>query len=115
MTVGRAGRELIFLRADGKPWGPSHQQRPLTEASRIAAVEPAATFHVLRHTYASSLAMKGVPTGVIAAQLGHSGTRMTEKHYAHLAPSYVTDIVRASLPPLANFKPSNVVPIVGRS
>jgi len=115
LAAGRAGRELIFLRADGKPWGPSHQQRPLTEASRIAAVEPAATFHVLRHTYGSSLAMKGVPMGVIAAQLGHSDTRMTEKHYAHLAPSYVADTVRASLPPLADFKPGNVVLIAGRS
>jgi hypothetical protein len=33
--------------------------------------------------------MRGVPMGVIAEQLGHAGTRMTEKHYAHLAPSYV--------------------------
>jgi integrase len=114
LIAGRAGRELIFLRADRKPWGPSHQQRPLTEASRIAAVEPAATFHILRHTYGSSLAMKGVPMGVIAAQLGHSDTRMTERHYAHLAPSYVAETVRAALPALANFKPSNIVPIVGR-
>jgi hypothetical protein len=29
------------------------------------------------------------PVGVVAAQLGHADTRMTEKHYAHLAPSYV--------------------------
>ena len=29
--------------------------------------------------------------GVIAVLLGHSDTRMTEKHYAHLAPSYVAD------------------------
>jgi hypothetical protein len=25
---------------------------------------------------------------------------MTEKHYAHLSPSYVADTVRAALPPL---------------
>jgi hypothetical protein len=30
--------------------------------------------------------MNGVPIAVIAAQLGHADTRMTEKHYAHLAP-----------------------------
>jgi hypothetical protein len=35
--------------------------------------------------------------GVIAAQLGHSDTRVTEKHYAHLAPSYVADTIRAAL------------------
>jgi integrase len=38
--------------------------------------------------------MRGVPMGVIAAQLGHSDTRMTEKHYAHLAPSYPTPSVQ---------------------
>ena len=55
--------------------------------------------------------MRGVPLGVIAAQLGHSDTRMTEKHYAHLAPSYVADTIRASLPPLADFVKSNVAPL----
>ena len=35
--------------------------------------------------------MRGVPMGVIAEQLGHADTRMTEKHYAHLAPSYIAD------------------------
>jgi integrase len=44
--------------------------------------------------------MKGVGLGVIAAQLGHSDTRMTEKHYAHLAPSYVADTIRAHFPTL---------------
>jgi hypothetical protein len=38
--------------------------------------------------------MRGVPMGVIAEQLGHAGQRMTEKHYAHLAPSYVADTIR---------------------
>jgi hypothetical protein len=36
--------------------------------------------------------------GVIAEQLGHADTRMTEKHYAHLAPSYVADTIRAHFP-----------------
>jgi integrase len=111
LTAGRGGLELIFRRADGGAWGPSHQQRPLSEASKIAKVEPPATFHILRHTYGSSLAMKGVPMVVIAAQLGHADTRMTEKHYAHLAPSYVADTIRANLPPLGAFEQGNVVGI----
>ena len=109
LTAGRLGNELIFHRGDGKAWGPSHQQRPLEEASSAAKIDPPATFHILRHTYASSLAMKGVPMGVIAAQLGHSDTRMTEKHYAHLAPSYVADTIRASLPALDILEPTNIV------
>ena len=44
--------------------------------------------------------MAGVPMGVIAKQLGHADTRITERHYAHLAPSYVADTIRASFPKL---------------
>jgi integrase len=58
----------------------------------------AISFHALRHTHGSTLAMKGVPMGVIAEQLGHADTRMTEKHYARLAPSYVADTRRAIRP-----------------
>jgi hypothetical protein len=46
--------------------------------------------------------------GVIAVQLGHAGTRITEKHYAHLAPSYVADTVRAALPSPGLFPVSNI-------
>ena len=53
--------------------------------------------------------MRGVPMGVIAAQLGHSDTRMTEKHYAHLSPSYVADTVRAALPGLGIIDGMNVI------
>jgi integrase len=114
LTAGRAPQDLIFRRDDGGPWGPSHQQRPLAEASAIAKLDRPATFHILRHTYASSLAMKGVPMGVIAAQLGHSDTRVTERHYAHLAPSYVADTVRAALPSLDIVERSNVAVLAGR-
>jgi hypothetical protein len=40
--------------------------------------------------------MQAVPMALIARQLGHSDTRMTERHYAHLAPNYVADTIRAS-------------------
>jgi hypothetical protein len=53
--------------------------------------------------------MRGVPMGVIAAQLGHADTRMTEKHYAHLAPNYVAETVRSALPTLGVVDQSTVV------
>jgi integrase len=53
---------------------------------------------VLRHTYGSMLAMRGVPLQVIAEALGHSDTRITHRHYAHLMPSYVADTIRSHLP-----------------
>jgi hypothetical protein len=52
--------------------------------------------------------MRGVPMGVIAQQLGHADTRMTEKHYAHLAPSYVADTIRAHFPALGVAEESTV-------
>ena len=111
LTAGQAPQDLAFRRDDGDAWGASHQQRPLEEASRAAKLDPPATFHILRHTYASALAMRGTPMGVIAAQLGHSDTRMTEKHYAHLAPSYIADTVRAALPGFGILGETNVVPL----
>jgi hypothetical protein len=44
--------------------------------------------------------MRGVPMGVIGDQLGHADTLMTTMHYAHLAPSYVGDTIRAHFPKL---------------
>jgi integrase len=55
--------------------------------------------------------MKGVGLGVIAAQLGHADSRMTEKHYAHLAPSYVADTIRAHFPTLGIGADETVVPL----
>jgi integrase len=58
--------------------------------------------------------MKGVGLGVIAAQLGHADTRMTERHYAHLAPSYVADTIRAHFPKLGIAGDINVATITPR-
>jgi integrase len=110
-TRRRAPNEHVFLRDDGAVWGPSHQQRPLEQASAAAGIAPPVTFHILRHTHASQLAMHGVPMAVIAKQLGHADTRMTEKHYAHLAPNYVSDTIRANFPHLGIGEPPNVVPL----
>jgi integrase len=95
-AAGKRGADLLFSRESGEAWGNSHQIRYMRDACEAAGIEPAITFHILRHTYASRLAMRSVPLNVIANQLGHSDTRMTEKHYAHLAPSYVGDTIRAA-------------------
>ncbi|MDB5410060.1 MAG: site-specific integrase [Rhodospirillales bacterium] len=95
---GKSGDALVFPRPDGEPWGKSHQHRQLRAACKRAKILPAASFHILRHTYASTLARAGVPMQVIAANLGHSDTRMVEKHYAHLAPSHVANVIRAAMP-----------------
>jgi integrase len=83
----------------------------MREACARAGIVPAVGFHVLRHTHASILAMQAVPMAVIARQLGHSDTRMTERHCAHLAPNYVAYTIRASFPRLTGVEAPTVVPI----
>jgi integrase len=65
----------------------------------------------MRHTWASLAVMNGAPLMVLARNLGHSDTRMVERHYGHLAPSYVADAIRAAAPRFG-IALSNVVPIV---
>src|SRR5262249_39972115 len=110
-AAGSLETELIFTRRDGGAWRKSHQMRPMQDASARAKIKPAVSFHGLRHTHGSTLAMRGVPMGVIAEQLGHSDTRMTEKHYAHLAPSYVAATIRAHFPTLGIGDDETVVPL----
>ena len=55
--------------------------------------------------------MRNVPLAVIAVQLGHSDTRMVEKHYGHLSSDYVADTVRAAFGTLGIAQPPNVVPL----
>ena len=99
----------LFRRDDGKEWRAAQAGRPMREAcARVGILK--ASFHILRHTHASHLAMQGVPMGVIAKQLGHADTRMTERHYAHVAPSYVADTIRKSFPRLTPREVSVVVP-----
>jgi integrase len=111
ITAGRNGSDLLFQH-DGEPWRKSHQQRPLAEACRIAGISPTASFHTLRHTYASLMIMDGVPLMVVARNLGHADTRMVEKHYGHLATSYVREAIRGAKP-LGIAGTTKVTPITG--
>jgi integrase len=98
LTAGRAASEIMLRKANGEPWRPSHQLRPIAQACQRANVNPPVNFHALRHTWASLSVMSGVPLLVVAKNLGHADTRMVERHYGHLAPSYVADAIRANAP-----------------
>jgi len=88
LAAGRAKSEPLLVRADGEAWGRGHQFRRMETACREANVEPAITFHLLRHTYASHYLMNGGSLEALAKQLGHADTRMTIQHYGHLAESW---------------------------
>jgi integrase len=110
-VAGKAGGDLVFARPDGAPWKASQQSRPLRDACARAKIVPAVGFHDLRRTYGARLAVKGVPMTVIAEALGHADDRVTRRHYAHLAPSYVADTIRANVVGLGIIEKSNLVQV----
>ena len=114
-TAGKIGTGLIFRKADGSPWKHTDQYRPLKAACTTAKIVPAIGFHILRHTYGSRLAMRGVPMAVIAKQLGHVDTRTTERHYAHLSEGYVAQTVRAVFDNIGIVEESSIAALRSRA
>jgi integrase len=111
LTAGRPGDALLLTRAGGAAWGESNQILLMVQACRAANITPRAGFHIIRHTAASHMVMAGVPLNVVAHNLGHADTRMTEKHYAHLAPSYISETIRRLAVDFGTAADSSVVPL----
>jgi integrase len=107
LTRNRDSSARMFLRSNGKAWKKSEQKRPMDDACSKAEIEHV-TFHILRHTYASHLAMNQTPMRVIADQLGHKDTRITERHYAHLGRAFVRETIRTKLPHFGLIEPSQL-------
>ena len=97
LTAGIAD-EPVFVRADGTSWYRLAISRGMHAACKAARIAPVATFHTIRHTYASHLIQQGVPLLFVAEALGHRDGRMVSRHYGHLAPNQVADMIRAHLP-----------------
>jgi integrase len=108
ICIGRPGTDPIFTRSNGTAWIRSAQSIPIREASKRASIFPPINFHGLRHTWASHAVMNGVPLIVVAKNLGHADTKMVEKHYGHLAPSYVAEAIRAGAPRFGVIRETNV-------
>ncbi len=66
-----------------------------TRATARRAELPGVTPHILRHTAATWMAMKGVPMIEIAKVLGHSNSALTERVYAKHSPDYLRRAVDA--------------------
>lgn len=98
-AIGRLPKSPLLLQDNGEAWKPATYQKAFKAALARAKVENM-TLHELRHSYASSMVRAGAPLIVVAQALGHTDTRMAEKHYAHLAPSYVADVIRSTAPDL---------------
>jgi integrase len=84
---------LVFCRMDGKPYTKDQLHERIWGACRRAGIRRM-TWHSLRHTYASHLAMRNVPLKKIQELLGHATIMMTMK-YSHLMPGNDEDVIAA--------------------
>jgi integrase/recombinase XerD len=74
--------QFYFWSGEGKPKScVGDWQRSLKKLFRLAGV-PDGHAHRFRHTFASNLLLAGVPLDRVATLLGHTNSKITEKHYA---------------------------------
>jgi integrase len=97
ITRRRPAAETLLLRKGG-PWNTGARARSMADAMAAAEIEPPASFHALRHTWASLSLMAGVSVMVVSKQLGHSDTRMVERIYGHLTRDFIATVIKESGP-----------------
>ncbi len=73
---------FLFRRPSGGKWTTHSVTGKFGRVCRKAGVKLTAYF--LRHTFATDALANGVPDAQVAKLLGHSGTAMLHRHYAHL-------------------------------
>ena len=88
-TLRQLKTGLVFPGDDDKHVPQNTSDANLRRICRLAGLREIG-WHVVRHTFASHLAMKGVSPKVIQEQLGHTTMQMTMR-YMHLAPAAVSD------------------------
>ncbi len=87
-----ANGPLVFCEPNGQMMSAKRAGGAIDSAFKKAAL-PNTGWHVLRHSFASQLVMRGVSLKAVQELLGHSTIQMTMR-YAHLAPDVVRDAVQ---------------------
>jgi integrase len=93
--LGKSKGFIFHLRNDG-PMNDKAPTPAITRMCKRAGIRRIG-WHVLRHTFASHLAMKGVSIQKIQTLLGHTDVKTTMR-YAHLAPSTLREAIQVLEP-----------------
>jgi integrase len=76
--------DLVFCAERGRGLAENECKHPIWRACKRAGLRRI-SWHVLRHTFASHLVMRGVPLKAVQELMGHATIEMTMR-YAHLSP-----------------------------
>jgi integrase len=88
LGLGKDDDGYVFTDKVGEPISPDWLSRRFLElAGEVEPKLPRLTVHGVRHTAVSVMRHLGLPPEVIAATLGHSGTRVLFEVYRHLHPA----------------------------
>jgi integrase len=79
---GRFNDEFVFSKGNGFPFNRDYVSRYFKKSVRRAGLDEEIHFHSLRHSFASNLAIRGVPIITIKELLGHSSI-ITTQIYSH--------------------------------
>jgi integrase len=93
---------LVFCQLDGSPWTANQAWGPLRAACKRAGLRTVG-WHVLRHSFASHLVMRGASLTAVRELMGHATLAMTLR-YSHLSPQVrreTVDLLGTKAPDLA--------------
>ncbi len=80
----RSQGNYVFILKNGAPWYPDYVRPYHQRTLKAANIERRVRFHDLRHTWASHLAMAGIPLSHIQILGGWSSSAMVQR-YAHIS------------------------------
>lgn len=81
---GAGATDLVFVGRQGKPLRRNFAARHFAPAVQRADLDPALTFHGLRHVATCLMVESGEHPRVIQARLGHATAKLSMELYAHV-------------------------------
>jgi len=83
--------DYVFLREKGQPLTRHCLQKHIMKACRNSGLSGGGP-HAIRHFFATSLLLRGIPIIKVSALLGHSSVTTTQRHYSHILSSDLSGV-----------------------
>lgn len=83
--------DYVFLRKNGQPLTRHCLHKHIMKACRDSGLSGGGP-HAIRHFFATSLLLRGIPIIKVSALLGHSSVTTTQRHYSHILSSDLSGV-----------------------